>query len=281
LRFFFRFLYEWRFFLLFICLPVLFNAIALTGLYHRLHRLATSRLADPELPTRQSKSASTILHRLTLPTAWSRLRHLRSAGINLAAPWIVALLLAAVLMLIPPLLISSHHPEMQMQISLILMTILPSVAVVLLWAERWPRFGVESLLPATRQKFVTEIIAAMAIDLLHFWIAIAFAALVPLLLLPLMPMHWPILAERVLASGLMQALTFAAILWAMWLRTWPALATLLGLAIGATTGPLSFSTKLVPVIPISTILPLSGLIALIGIAVSAIAYHRWLRGNWV
>lgn len=170
---------------------------------------------------------------------------------------------------------------MQMQISLILVTILPSVAVAVLWAERWPRLAVESLLPASRRQFVAEITAAIAIDLLHFWIAIAIAATLPLLLIPLKPVNGTMFAERLLSSGLMQLLAFAAILWAMWLRSWPALAILLCLAMAAMAGPLSFSTKRVPLIPISTILPISMLIALIGIALTATSYHRWLRGNWV
>lgn len=263
-------------------LTLLFNFLALSALWRRLKRIAEKRLVE-EPPTRSTSvdSRFTTLRRNTLPTRWSRIRHLLSAGITLAAPWITALLLTAILMFIAPLLLNGNRPYMQMQISLILATILPSVAVICLWSERWPRLGLESLFPFTRNQFVSEIFSAIAIDLLHFWIAASIAAVLPLLLIPAAPLHPGVLITWLFASCLMQLLAFAAILWSMWFRSWPTLAILLSLPIAAMAAPLTISIKNLPLISVSTILPLSTLIALIGLVFTALSYHHWLRGNWL
>ncbi len=224
-------------------------------------------------------SPAEVGRRAPLTTAWSRVRHRRSAAVGGAAPWLAGGLVMAVLLFVSRLMRVWNDVDLQVKASLILVTILPAVAVVCLWAERWPRLAAESLLPASRRRFAAETALALAVDLASFWVAVAVGVTVPLVVAPTASVDRASLAAHLGASAGVQVLGFAALLWSLSLRSWPATAVLLGAALAAMAGPIAFSGTRASDRPAGLPSGATAALAGVGLLLAAAAYRRWRYGN--
>ena len=136
----------------------------------------------------------------------------------------MGIFLAVVLLFIAKILFTfgevRYNEGLLMNMSLILITITPTITVVLMWRERLPFLAAESLYPATRTKFVREMGAALAGDFILFWLAATTAALIIMAFFAPVILHtldfWTCLA----ASAIMQLLAYGAIALTMSLRSW-------------------------------------------------------------
>ena len=140
-----------------------------------------------------------------------RASHRRLAVHHPRFAWVVAGSLAIVLLLLS-LLFGRDRDHSEVMACLAMVTVIPGAIVAASWRERWPSIAYESLYPARREEFVSEIAVALAVDLAEFWLAAFLAALLPLAILEPRMLLSPLVAAGFLASAMMQVPVFGACL---------------------------------------------------------------------
>lgn len=91
-----------------------------------------------------------------------------------AAVWAACALFA--ILVIGPLSSLPHREPTLVLRALMLATLTPGIVAALIWRERWPVLGLESLFPGRRREFLWEIAWTMALNLVEVWLAAALAA---------------------------------------------------------------------------------------------------------
>jgi hypothetical protein len=147
----------------------------------------------------------------------------------------------------------------------------------LVWRERRPALGYESLFPTSRDDFVRETALAIAADVAEFWLAALLAGLVPIALWRPDLLTSPALAAGVLGSALMQVLVFGATFLAARSRSWAAYVAVLCSLIAATAVPLAMATSRSPTLTPVDFLLVALVEMTIGLALAAAAYVAWRR----
>jgi len=125
--------------------------------------------------------------------------------------------------------------------TLILGSIVPAVAVALIWRVRSGTFGYESLFPATRPHFAIETALALAMDMAIYWEAAMAATLAPIVAWQPQALKMPITHASLLACAMMQVLSVGAIYASARVRSILFTILILGVLLLADTVPLSLA----------------------------------------
>jgi hypothetical protein len=147
--------------------------------------LRAPRELDERGPSRDSAGSATqslhdtiaslpIPHRRVKGLA-ARVWHRRGAALpRHAAIWVACMLFA--ILVIGPLSSLPHRDPTLVLRALLLAALTPGIVAAVVWRERWPVLGLESLFPGRRRDFLWEIACTMALNLAEVWLAAAVAA---------------------------------------------------------------------------------------------------------
>lgn len=115
-------------------------------------------------------------------------------------------------LLLLALLFGRDREHTEVMCCLVMATVIPGAIVAASWRERWPSLAYESLYPAGKDQFISEIAVAVAVDLAEFWLAAFVAALVALAIVAPRLLVSPLVGVGFLASGMMQVPVFGVTL---------------------------------------------------------------------
>ncbi|HSZ54525.1 MAG TPA: hypothetical protein VK797_02615 [Tepidisphaeraceae bacterium] len=146
-----------------------------------------------------------------LTSVLRRANHRRLAVHHPRFAWSVAGFLAVALLLLA-LLFGRDREHTEVMCCLVMATVIPGAIVAASWRERWPSLAYESLYPAGKDQFISEIAVAVAVDLAEFWLAAFVAALVALAIVAPRLLVSPLVGVGFLASGMMQVPVFGVTL---------------------------------------------------------------------
>ena len=253
---------------------ILLNLLILLVVGLKLARRRTSesgrsRSTAGSVPAPESVSVGG-LHR-PLVTPLSRAWHRRHGVLDPSAPWAVGIILAVLLMVATLL----GHRQSDLLRSILLPTVVPGVVISLIWRERWGNLGYESLYPARRADFVSELAVATAIQLAELWLATALAAIVPIAVWEPSLLASPIVCAALLASAAMQFMVFGVMFVAALFR-----ATLLYvnlLTILAALIPITFAWADKPLLSPRGLLFVAIVQMACGIALTVLGSMAWRR----
>jgi hypothetical protein len=252
------------------------------ALFLRLGRLSVAGEAIsadervPWLARLLTASRPTQAGAMAAANVWQRARHRRRIGLGHRFVWIVAIYLAALISLSPLLEATNGRWLTDGGYAfgaLFAAGVICALAIGLSWPQRFADMReVELLRPAGRDAFAREIGLAMLADAAEICLATLSAVLIPIAFWTPAVLTWPPFWNAVAALILSQALLFGALVWTMRLR--------------ATAAPLV--ALLASIILLSVLMDQAmdnhfltpALVAgAIGIALSADAYRRWLKGD--
>ena len=206
-----------------------------------------------------------------LVTPLSRAWHRRHGVLDPSAPWAVGIILAVLLMVATLL----GHRQSDLLRSILLPTVVPGVVISLIWRERWGNLGYESLYPARRADFVSELAVATAIQLAELWLATALAAIVPIAVWEPSLLASPIVCAALLASAAMQFMVFGVMFVAALFRA--ALLYVNLLTILAALIPITFAWADKPMLSPRGLLVVAMAQMACGIALTALGSMAWRR----
>jgi hypothetical protein len=257
------------------------DAVALVLLRFKLGRLREPSAGDWQLDWAPSwrirkLGRSQSVSQGFLARAWRR----RVFVLGRWAPWIVAVCIVVILLTIyRGDAMFTFRPEFMQSLAawMIVSTITPGISLALMWQQRWKSLGYESLQPRSRPDFVREIVTAMAIDLLEFWVALTLAVMLPLMIWRRDFVFSDRMEATLLASGCVQVPILAAVAWSVRYRAWSPL--VLALVFTTYYGSLPIAAAFargLPVEPIVLCLIAVGAL-LVGGAILFDAYQHWCR----
>jgi len=174
-------------------------------------------------PARAMQASKALVHQ-PVTSFFARANQRRVSLFGPWAIWSLAIFLAIVLTMMGKIFFvftddTVDTKELVLQASLILLSIIPTIAVVCVWVERLPFLASESLYPASRPKFVYEMAAALASDFVLFWLAGLAAALIPLSLFIPETMHAISFWNLIATTAISQVSAFGAIALAISFRS--------------------------------------------------------------
>jgi hypothetical protein len=206
--------------------------------------------------------------------AWQR----RLAVLGGGAALLMCTALALVLVLLP--LFNADHlmfsnVRVDMLDSLILGSIVPAVAVALIWRERSAGFGYESLFPATRPQFAREMAAALAMDLAIYWLAAMVATLAPIVAWRPEAFSLPLTGASLVACVLMQVVSFGAIYASVRVRSILVTMLILGLLLLVSAVPLQLAWSDHPMLSSGQLVVFAGIEMGVGCVLAVLANRQW------
>lgn len=156
----------------------------------------------PAQPVLSGPSAPRPPHR-RLDSVLARGRH-RRTGVHGPATSIIIAISVALLLVLMRRLTAGDDGTLFPTMGLMLLNTLPVAIAAFGWRERQRTLGYEMLFPVERDQFAIETLAALAVDLLEFWIAALIATLIVFALLERGLLRSRMFEVCLCASALMQ-----------------------------------------------------------------------------
>ena len=208
---------------------------------------------------------------------WKRSQLRRVSVLGPKAAWLVAGFSAAGLLLLILPGDNSLWRNLIINVCFILITITPSIAIALMWRERWPLLSMEYLYPVRRPVFIHEMAMALAFDFAEFWVALTVVTLIPLTIFSPSVLWDPLLWIGLAASAMMQLLAYGTMALALSFRSWAILLLALLLTLGWMIFPSASNLQVDSPLSVSIAIH-SALTALpVGVILAFVAYFRWRR----
>lgn len=265
------------------------DALALTGIGLHLSRAGTDRavrtFTQTWNPTDDAADAGPPPAHLTAGFSAAAISseriepHLRHAPTRARVmgpwgPWAFGGVLALVLLLIP-----TGREQGGAIRSLLLASLGPALAVALVWRERWPSLGYESLFPLSATDFVRRVGWALAADIGEFWLASTIAGVLALLAWDRESLGSAAFVESLLASALMQCLVFGALFCALRTRSWSICIGALCALIVLIAAPFAITWSSHPMLTFLHLIIVALIEMLAGFVLAGIGYRSWRKGH--
>jgi len=170
-----------------------------------------------------TRTAKAFVHR-PIRSFFARANRRRASFLGSRVIWVTVAFLGGVFWLMAKAIFvlsdnTDARAEALINAFITLITIAPCAIVVMRWRQRLPFLAAESLYPASRSKFLTEMAAALAVDFMLFWPAVTATALLSMLFFLPGVFYIPVFWIWIAASAVLQVFAYGVIVLVMSLRS--------------------------------------------------------------